>query len=143
MPHLERTAIDLLRKGPLLTVRIEPVFAVQDAMRADGEEVPFASALMLIDTGASGTLVQTSIVTGLGFVSLGTVFLRTPSTIEPLARDQYRIRLVLSEDIAFELEVVEAPLTGQGIQGLLGRDILKFLKLTYDGPQSQFSLTLP
>lgn len=142
MPRLERSAPDLLRNGPLLQVRIEPVLAVQEAMRADGEEVPFASAVTLIDTGASGTLIQTAIVAGLGFVSLGTVFLRTPSTIEPLARDQYRIRLVLSEDIAFEVEVVEAPLTGQGIQGLIGRDILQFLKLAYDGPKSRFSITL-
>ena len=141
MPCLERTAPDLLRNGPLLPVRIEPVLAVQEAMRADGEEVPFASALTLTDTGASGTLIQTAIVAGLGFVSLGTVFLRTPSAIEPLARDQYRIRLVLSEAIAFEVEVVEAALTGQGIQGLIGRDILQFLKLTHDSPRSRFSIT--
>ena len=126
----------------MLRVRIEPVLAVQDAMRVDGEEVPSASALALIDTGASGTLIQTAIVAGLNFVSLGTVFLRTASTIEPLARDQYRIRLVLSEDIAFEVEVVEAPLTGQGIQGLIGWDALQFLKLTYDGPNSRFSIAL-
>ncbi len=142
MPRLERRAPHLLQNGPLLQVRIEPVLAVQEAMRADGEEVPSASALMLVDTGASGTLLQTAIVAGLGFVSLGTVFLRTPSTTDPLARNQYRIRLVLSEDITFEVEVVEAPLVGQGIQGLIGRDILRFLTLTYDGPNSRFSITL-
>lgn len=62
--------------------------------------------------------------------------------MEPLARSQYRIRLVLSEDIAFEVDVVEAPLTGRGTQGLIGRDILIFLKLTYDGPKNRFRITL-
>ena len=140
MPRLKRNAPDLLKNGPLLLVRIEPVLAVQEAMRADGDEIPTASILALIDTGANGTLIQTAVVAGLGFESLGTVFLLTPSTLEPLARQEYRVRLVLSEDIAFEVDVVEAPLAGQSIQGLIGRDILQLLKFTYDGPQSQFTI---
>ena len=137
MPRLKRDAPDLLKNGPLLHVRVEPVLAVQESMLTEGDEIPTSSILALIDTG---TLLQTAVVTGLGFEALGTVFLLTPSTSEPLARQEYRVRLVLSEDIAFEVDVVEAPLAGQGIQGLIGRDILQLLKFTYDGPKSQFTL---
>ncbi len=138
MPRLSRTVQTLQRDGPLLRVQIEPVLASQKAMLADGEEIPSISAVMLIDTGASGTLVQTATIARLGLESLGTVFLRTPTTIEPVARRQYLVRIVLSENIAFEVEVVDAPLTGQGIQGLIGRDILDQLVFTYNGPKKQF-----
>lgn len=95
---------------------------------------------MLIDTGASGTLVQTDVLNRLGLESLGTVFLRTPTTTEPVARSQYLVRIVLSEGIAFEVEVVDAPLSGQGIQGLIGRDILDQLVFTYNGPKNQYTI---
>jgi len=110
-------------------------------MLLDGEQVPSISAVMLIDTGASGTLVQTDVLNRLGLESLGTVFLRTPTTTEPVARSQYLVRIVLSQGIAFEVEVVDAPLTGQGIQGLIGRDILDQLVFTYNGPKNQFTVT--
>lgn len=141
MPRLSRTVPTLMRDGPLLRVQIEPALASQKVMLADGEEVPSISAMMLIDTGASGTLVQTDVINRLGLESLGTVFLRPPTTTEPVARRQYLVRVVLSEGIAFEVEVVDAPLTGQGIQGLIGRDILDHLVFTYNGPKNQFTVT--
>lgn len=141
MPRLSRTIPNLKREGPLLRVQVEPVLASQKAMLADGEEVPSISAVLLIDTGASGTLVQTDVINRLGLESLGTVFLRTPTTTEPVARSQYLVRIVLLEGIAFEVEVVDAPLTGQGIQGLIGRDILDQLVFTYDGPENQLVVT--
>jgi len=119
------------------------VLAVQSVLTSDGQPIPSVSILVLLDTGASGTLLQTNVVTGLGQESLGTVFLLTPSTTEPIARQQFRIRLVFAADMAFEVDVVEAPLIGQNIQGLIGRDILQFLKLTYDGPNNRFSLLRP
>ena len=143
LSFLERSNPSLVKAGPVLAVRVETVLAVQEAMQADGEAVPSASTTMLIDTGASGTLIQTAVVTSLGFVSLGTVFLRTPTTTEPVPRDQFLVRLVLAEDIAFEVEVVEAPLVDQGIQGLIGRDILRLLKFVYDGPGSRFTISIP
>lgn len=141
MTRLSRTIQTLKRDGPLLRVQVEPVLAAQKAMLADGEEVPSISAVMLIDTGASGTLVQTDVLNRLGLESLGTVFLRTPTTTEPVARSQYLVRVVLSEGIAFEVEVVDAPLSGQGIQGLIGRDILDQLVFTYNGPKNQYTIT--
>jgi hypothetical protein len=59
-----------------------------------------------------------------------------------LIRYEYRVRVVLSKTIAFETDVVEAPLIGQNVQCLIGRDILEQLVFTYDGPNSRFTLTL-
>jgi hypothetical protein len=142
MPRLKIAAPTLRREGPAIDIQIQPVLAAQEAMRADGEEVPSVSVKALIDTGASGTLIQTSIVGTLGLDWIGTVLLTTPSTTKPLVRYEYRVRIVLSETIAFETDAVEGDLIGQNIQCLIGRDVLEYVVFTYDGPNSRFSIAL-
>ena len=143
MPRLERTTHTLRRDGPVLQIRVEPVLEAQAAMRADGDEIPSATILALLDTGASGTLIQTSVVDGMGLDWISEVRLRTASTVEPLIRYEYRLRLVLSENIVFEVDAVEGPLVGQKVQCLIGRDILEQVVLIYDGPRSRFSVKMP
>lgn len=142
MPRLEKDDPRLRKDGPTVEIRVEPVLDAQRLMRADGDEVPSISIRALIDTGASGTLVQTSVIKRLGLEWIGTVLLTTPSTTKPLERYEYRVRVVLSDAIAFETDVVEAPLAGQKVQCLIGRDILDYVVFTYDGPNSRFSITL-
>ncbi len=66
MPRLKRVEPRLRRDGPVLEVRIEPVLDAQKVMRDEGDKVPSVLIKALIDTGASGTLVQTSVVGGMG-----------------------------------------------------------------------------
>ena len=115
-------------------------------MQADGDEiideiisVPLRA---LIDTGASGTLIESSAIKRLGLDRIRTVLLTMPSTTKPLVRYQYRVRVVLSKTIAFETNVVEGALVGQDIECLIGRDILDEVVFTYDGPNSRFSINL-
>lgn len=142
MPRLKQDDPRLRKDGPTVEVRVEPILDAQRLMRADGDEVPSILIRALVDTGASGTLVQTSVIKRLGLEWIGTVLLTTPSTTKPLERYEYRVRVVLSESIAFETDVVEAPLVGQKVQCLIGRDILEYVVFTYDGPNSRFSITL-
>ena len=142
MPRLKRVEPRLRRDEPILEVRLEPVLAAQKLMRDDAEEVPSVSIKALIDTGASGTLVQTSVVEGMGLSPFDTALLTTPSTTQPLRCRLYRVRLVFSKTVAFETNVVEGPLIGQNVQCLIGRDILEHVVFTYDGPNSRFSITL-
>ena len=47
-------------------------------------------------------------------------------------------------ELLFRLEnvpIVEAPLAAQGIEGLVGRDVLSRCRFVYDGPTSTFSLS--
>lgn len=60
--------------------------------------------------------------------------------LNPWREDSILFEIVLSENIAFEVEFVDAPLTGQGIQGLIGRDILDQLVFTYNGPKNKFTV---
>ena len=142
MPRLKRDEPLLRRDGPILEVRVEPVLDAQKVMQDDGDEVPSVLLKALIDTGASGTLVQTSVVEGMGLSPFDTALLSTPSTTEPLRRRLYRVRLIFSKTIAFETNVVEGPLIGQNVQCLIGRDILEEVFFTYDGPNRKFSISL-
>lgn len=143
MPRLKRAAPHLRRDGPTLEVQIELVLDAQKVMQDDGDEVPSVVIKALIDTDASGTLVQTLVVEGMGLSPFDTALLSTPSTTELLRRRLYRVRLVFSKIVAFETNVVEGPLIGQNVQCLIGRDILEEVVFTYDGPGSRFTISAP
>ena len=96
----------------------------------------------MIDTGASGTLIESEFFQLLGIESYDKVRLHTASTAAPLIRGKYRVRVVLANSIAFEIDAVDGSLTGQNIQCLIGRDILEYVVFTYDGPNSRFSISL-
>lgn len=142
MPRFRRTIPDLRRVGPVLPVRIEQVLAVQEILRAEGSPVPSVSVLALLDTGASGTTIQSSVLEAFDIQPVGRVFFSTPSTIEPQIRRQYRLRVALSPGIGFETDVAKAPLGGHHIQCLIGRDILEQCVLSYNGPKNQFTLNV-
>ena len=142
MPRLKQASPRLKRDGAIIEVQVEPVLAAQEVMQADGDEIISVPVRALIDTGASGTLIQTSAIRRLGLEQIGTVLLTTPSTTKPLVRYQYRVRIVLSKTMAFETNVIEGALVGQDIECLIGRDILHEVVFTYDGPNSRFSISL-
>ena len=131
----------MVREGPILTIRAEPVLAVQALLRESGEDVPAVELTALVDTGASGTLIQSAVFSQVGIEPYSFAYLRTPSTNEPILCGRYRIRIVLSEALSFEVDAVNGALTGQNLQCLVGRDILQFVKLAYNGPRNQFTIT--
>lgn len=143
MPRLHRTSPDLSLEGPLLEIRIEPPLRYQEVLQNAGLSVPSIPILALIDTGASGTLVRTSVLDRLELEPITKVFLKTASTSEPMVRLKYLVHLALSKRIAFEVEVVEAPLAGQAVQCLIGRDVLEYAVLTYNGPKNRYRLNFP
>ena len=105
--------------------------------------MPFATLLGMIDTGAPGTLVEPDVFRPLNMEPFSFARLQTASTVQPLIRGQYRARIVLAQDIAFEVDVVGGSLIGQDVQCLIGRGILQHVVLTYDGPRSRFSVKMP
>ncbi len=140
MTRLKRTLGDLTRTGPTLDIRLEPVLGVQEILRAEDQTVPYVNLLGMIDTGASGTLVQSAVFQQIGIEAYTSVRLRTASTIEPLLRGKFRVRVVLTGSIALEVDAVEGALIGQNIQCLIGREILEYVVVIYDGPNSRFSV---
>jgi hypothetical protein len=82
----------------------------------------------------------------LGVVSTGTIPLHTPSTKPecPHVANQFDVSLLLVHPKGtrtwLALPVIESELAHQGIRALVGRDILKFCLMTYDGQAGTFAL---
>jgi hypothetical protein len=107
---------------------------------------PYVAVRGLVDTGASITSFDSSILRQLGVVSKGTIQIHTPSTDhgKPHIANQYDVSVILRHPQATRiwqaLPVFESSLSHQGIQALIGRDILNYCLLTYDGNSKLFAL---
>ena len=114
---------------------------VEEALKKSGASLP-APVLVtgMIDTGATGTVVQPEVARKLGLQPVGVVTISTPSS-ENVPCYQYIVRLIFPSNVIVEAIAVEAPLKGQHIQCLVGRDVLAHAVLVYTGYINQFSLS--
>lgn len=119
------------------------VSAAEEALRAAGTPVPApVQILMMVDTGASGSVVAPGLAGQLGLQPVGVQQVLTPSTPTAVMMPSYAARLTLPSGPSFETTVIEAPLQGQGIQGLVGRDVLAECVLIYIAYANQFTLAV-
>jgi len=113
-------------------------------MQAAKIAVPqFPIAEMLIDTGASHTSIDKTILAQLGLSPTGVMPVHTPSTGDtPVNMATYDVGLLIAGGVASAQHVIpthsvtECDFSKQGIGGLIGRDILANARLTYSGPDS-------
>jgi hypothetical protein len=135
--------------GPVLTVVIGVSVARGDALMTAGRMVPGGiSARALIDTGASGTCVDPSILTRLELTPTGTVSVHTPSTgLAAHLAEQYDISLIVpgagTHHVPLALPaipVMAADLSIQGIDALIGRDVLRDCIFIYNGSVGLFTI---
>lgn len=133
--------------GPTLEFYIGVSVPRANALTAAGKQVvPPILVRGLVDTGASCTSVDPSILTALGIVSTGTVPVHTPSTtsVAPHLANQFDISIILAHaKLSWQFHavpIIESQLQHQGIQALIGRDILQNCLLTYDGQAGLFAL---
>ena len=120
-----------------------------DALRAANLPVPPPThVIALVDTGASGTCVDPLVLKGLGLTPTGSIPVLTPSTgATPHTADQYDVSILIpSSQIQIPLSIPALPvmcseLAAQGIQALIGRDILRNCMLFYNGEIGLFSLS--
>jgi hypothetical protein len=145
VPHLTLT---LTNGAPLIDVVIgvsQPRAAV---LQSSGQPVPPpVVARLLVDTGASHTCLDHSVITQLGLTPTGTVPMHTPSTgAIPENFSQYDVSIILVHNVTNRMfaavPVMGSNFAPQGFQGLLGRDILKDCLLIYTGPDNAFMLSM-
>ena len=144
MPHL---SLPISPGGPILDCFIGVSNARAEALRRANQAVPVPIQVRaLVDTGASCTGIDPSILSTLGIVSTGTTQVHTPSTTsgQPHVANQFDVSLILNHPMIsrtfMAVPVIESALLHQGIQALISRDILAFCLLTYDGQAGIFCL---
>ena len=115
--------------------------SLESMLKSGGNQIPNpVTALALIDTGASVSVLRQGLAAQLGLNPIGVSYISTPSSTNiPCLR--YVVRLVFPNEFLVETTVVEVPLEGQNIQCLIGRDILAQSVLVYIGYRNLFSLS--
>jgi hypothetical protein len=132
---------------PLIQVFVGVSAPRQQALVASGQPVPPAQRLaFLIDTGASGTCVDPAAIVSLNLSPTGTALIQTPSTgSTPHSCNTYDVSLTVPSPSGLPLllpalPIIESQLKLQGIDGLLGRDVLAKCTLFYNGPLAGYTL---
>jgi len=145
MPSFTGTVPNLLDAGPLIEIFVSPSRAFVEKLRSSDPGATVASpirATAMIDTGASGTVVNPKVIATLGLRAVGSVPIHTPSTTHPLDCDQFYVDISFPKAVSFaNALVIRAPLGMQNIDCLIGRDILENAVLTYIGYINQFTIS--
>lgn len=124
-------------KGPLISIGIGISQAKRAVLPAPWPAVQVVTAL--IDTGASHTMIDNSLIAPLGLTPTGQCNIVTPSTgATPVVLYTYDVSVWLvgtqgGPPLESAVGVTATDLDHQGFQVLLGRDALDRCILLYDG----------
>ena len=128
--------------GPTLPIKLGPGSMAESVWQKTGKPLPEpAHVLAMIDTGAASTIVKAECLAGLGLPPVDQVRIKTP-TDSGVVCYRFWVRLYFQQDICIETTVIAAPLEGQHIQCLIGRDALRHCLVIYNGPDQSFTLGL-
>jgi predicted aspartyl protease len=127
--------------GLILPVRVAPSLPIRNVLMKKKEEVPKPVELTaLVDTGATRTVIREGICKKLNLTPRNQV--QNSTAGEPCYVQEYDASLFFPMlNILFEtIFVLEAPLTGQNITCLIGRDLLSKGILFYNGFDNSYTL---
>jgi hypothetical protein len=135
-------------QGPLIDVLVGVSTPRQVALTQAGQTVPAnVQCSLLVDTGASNTCIDASIIHALALTPSGATTVHTPSTTATHMHtaNQYDVRILIPSPHMTRnfdaIPVIETDLLHQGIAGLLGRDLLAHCLLVYNGELGIFTLS--
>jgi hypothetical protein len=143
-------ALNFGQAGPLVQVVIGLSVPHRDALQKAGKALPApVTGTFLIDTGASGTCVDPNFVAPLGLIPTGSVTIQTPSTNgSGHVCHQYDVSLIIPNGnpaanplVIDAMPIMETALRSQGIDGLIGRDVLSLCSFHAHGPFGMFVLS--
>lgn len=147
MPHLSG---QVTAWGPLINVIVSVSAPRAGALVQAGQQPPAPIvAKLVVDTGASLTSIDCTILQQLRLTPTGVVPIHTPSTQgQPHNANQYDVGLTILglqpgvvAYLSTALPVVDGQFKVQGIDGLLGRDILALARMVYGGPDNWYGLS--
>ena len=140
--------VNIASGGPLLIATIGVSVPRMQALVAANVPAPAPiTGTFLIDTGASGTCIDETFIAQLGLQPTGTVPIRTPSTGTGLHHcDQFDVSMFIPGSdpskghVIPALPIIATHLKSQGIDGLIGRDVLDECTFIYNGTAKYFTL---
>jgi hypothetical protein len=138
MPALD---LPITAQGALVNVYVGVSLPRAEALKKLGQSAPaLVPGIFLIDTGASGTCLDSALLRQLGIHPSGCVDVQTPTTQGvPHVCEQYDVSIYIPGADPSKgglyvpaLAVLDTPLSTQGIDGLIGRDVLSQCVLIYN-----------
>ena len=142
VPEIKIDAKNLFAAGPMISMQIGISKVLTDIYTHGGISVPAARTLnILVDTGASFTIIQQGKIDGLNLQPVGERKIIGVSDKKPGEYPMYRVGLSIDGLFNFDISVTVMPLyLPNNIEGLMGRNILEKCILVYNGPEKSFRL---
>ena len=143
MPSVTINSPNLQVEGPLVEIHFLISSELEKKYNKQKKKIPKPVVVKaLIDTGASACVIQKEIPEQLKLEPVGVTKINTPSSKDHECY-QYFMRMVIpSHGLIYEGPLIGAPLEGQNICCLIGRDVLQSGILIYIGYNNQFTLSL-
>lgn len=145
MPHF--TLSHTAQAGPILDMIVGSSAPRILELQAAGQVVPVPQNIRaLLDTGASCTCIDPTVLNALGLQPTGNTSISTPSTgATPVDAYTYDVSIVIPAGnqqplIRAVMSVCASELIPLGYKALLGRDILSVCHVTYNGSDGFFTL---
>jgi len=144
--------VQLTANGPLIQAYVGLSRPHAAALVAQNKPVPVAvMGTFLIDSGASGTVVDPDLIVSLNLKPTGAMMIHTPSTNGvPVRCDQFDISFFIPGAMRGTqpapghhipaMPVTASALRASGIDGLLGRDVLASCVFVYNGADNLVTL---
>lgn len=137
--------------GPLFNAQVGASEARRTALQAADQAIPaWQNIRALLDTGASHTCLDPSVLTALSIPPHGTIHVLTPSTgSTPHEASIYDVAILIpgatTTDPPHVLPTIAVAgcdlLQAQGYHALIGRDILARWVVHYNGPVGLFTVS--
>jgi|SRR5579875_329461 len=142
MPAFAVQQPDLRRVGPVVRMALTIPADMEQRLRERNEPIPQPVELQgMIDTGATGNVIQEGLPAKLGLHPIGVSKIATASSRE-VECFEYAVRFVFPSGVIVNDTAVEAPLQGQQIEALIGRGVLSLGTFVYLGYAGMFAFSI-
>jgi hypothetical protein len=141
MPSFTTKVSDLQLTGAVVPIKLAVGSTDEDALRRAGQSIPTPVLVSaMIDIGASISVIREDLAKQLNLTTIGATLINTPSSAG-FQCYEYFAKLIFPNNVTIESVVIAAPLQGQHIQCLIGRDVLRHGLLIYIGYDNSFTLS--
>ena len=143
MPHYIKKLTNLQNAGAVIDIFIFPPAQVINTHTQAKEHIPNKPCVGMIDTGASISAIDFSISKELNLISRDFIPVLTPSGTSN--HYTYDVGLMLPKEMGYKMyfiEVTECDFSKQSFDVLIGRDVLQYCTLIFNGWDNSFQLHL-